>query len=70
MEFELIDTGIFDDDRYFDVEIEYAKADVDDVLMRITVHNRGPEQAAIHVLPQAWFRNIWSWSAGADANRR
>jgi hypothetical protein len=64
MEFELIDTGIFDDDRYFDIEVEYAKADVDDVLMRATVHNRGPEQASIHILPQVWFRNIWSWSAG------
>src|SRR6266480_4805653 len=64
MEFELIDTGIFDDDRYFDVEVEYAKADADDVLMRVTVHNRGPEQASIHVLPQAWFRNTWSWSPG------
>ena len=64
MEFELIDTGIFDEDKYFDVEIEYAKADVDDVLMRITVHNRGAEQASIYVLPQVWFRNIWSWSEG------
>src|SRR5215468_5708563 len=66
MEFELIDTGIFDDDRYFDVEVEYAKADVDDVLMRVTVHNRGPEKASIQILPQAWFRNIWSWSAGTE----
>ena len=66
MEFELIDTGIFDDDRYFDIEVEYAKAEVDDVLMRATIHNRGPEQATIHVLPQAWFRNTWSWSAGAE----
>ena len=66
MEFELIDTGIFDDDKYFDVEIEYAKADVDDVLMRVTVHNRGAEQASIHILPQIWFRNIWSWSGGAE----
>jgi Mannosylglycerate hydrolase MGH1-like glycoside hydrolase domain len=64
MEFELIDTRIFDDDRYFDVEVEYAKADMDDVLMRTTVHNRGREPAAIHILPQAWLRNIWSWSAG------
>jgi hypothetical protein len=64
MEFELIDTGIFNDDRYFDVEVEYAKADADDVLMRITVHNRGPEPATIHMLPQAWFRNTWSWSPG------
>jgi hypothetical protein len=66
MEFELIDTGIFDDDRYFDIEIEYAKADLDDVLMRVTVHNRGPGSARIHVLPQAWFRNIWSWSGGTE----
>src|SRR6266480_7245997 len=64
MEFELIDTGIFDEDRYFDIEVEYAKADVDDVLMRITVHNRGPDAASIHVLPQVWFRNTWSWSPG------
>src|SRR5215831_10263053 len=64
MEFELIDTGLFNDDRYFDVEVEYAKADADDVLIRVTVHNRGPENASVHVLPQAWFRNIWSWSAG------
>jgi hypothetical protein len=61
-EFELIDTGIFDDDRYFDVFIEYAKAGSDDLLMRITVHNRGPEAAAIHVLPQIWFRNTWRWN--------
>jgi hypothetical protein len=66
MEFELIDTGIFDDDRYFDVEVEYAKADVDDVLMRVTVHNRGPEPASIHLLPQVWFRNTWSWTAGTQ----
>ena len=70
MEFELIDTGMFDDDRYFDVEVEYAKADADDMLMRITVHNRGPEPAAIHILPQAWFRNDWSWSAGTDRSHR
>jgi hypothetical protein len=65
MEFELIDTGIFNEDRYFDIEAEYAKAEADDVLMRITVHNRGPEQASVHVLPQAWFRNTWSWSGGS-----
>ena len=63
MEFELIDTGIFDNDKYFDIEVEYAKADVDDVLMRVTIHNRGPT-ASIHVLPQIWFRNVWSWSGG------
>ncbi|MFO0840724.1 MAG: glucosidase [Phycisphaerae bacterium] len=63
-EFELIDTGILDDDRYFDVFVEYAKAGPDDILMLVTVHNRGPDQAAIHVLPQAWFRNTWSWAEG------
>ena len=60
-EFEIIDTGIFDADRYFDVDIEYAKAGADDILLRLTVTNRGPEEAAIHVLPQVWFRNTWSW---------
>jgi Glycosyl hydrolase family 63 C-terminal domain len=65
-EFELIDTGIFDDDRYFDVVVEYAKAGPEDVLMHLTVHNRGPEAAPIHVLPQLWFRNVWSWRAGAN----
>ncbi len=62
-EFELLDTGIFDDDRYWDVFLEYAKAGPDDILMRVTVHNRGPEQATIHLLPQLWFRNTWSWKA-------
>jgi hypothetical protein len=62
-EYELIDTGIFDDNRYFDVFVEYAKADPDDICIRIEVANRGPEDAAIHVLPQIWFRNRWSWGA-------
>jgi hypothetical protein len=61
-EFELIDTGIFDDDRYFDVFVEYAKAGPADLLMRITAHNRGPEAAPLHILPQLWFRNTWSAS--------
>jgi hypothetical protein len=61
-EFELIDTGLFDQGRYFDVEVEYAKAAPTDILMRITVHNRGPDSAPIHILPQAWFRNEWSWN--------
>lgn len=65
-EFELIDTGIFDDDRYFDVFIEYAKADPHDILMQVTVHNRGPDDARLHVLPQLWFRNIWSWRPGFE----
>jgi hypothetical protein len=60
-EFELVDTGIFDDERYFDVFVEYAKADVEDLLMKITVHNRGHENATLDVLPQVWFRNTWSW---------
>jgi hypothetical protein len=60
-EFELLDTGIFDDDRYWDVFVEYAKADEADILMRITVHNRGPEAAVVHLLPQLLFRNTWSW---------
>jgi hypothetical protein len=64
-EFELLDTGIFDDDRYFDVFVEYAKAGPEDVLMRVTVHNRGPEATMIHLLPQLWFRNTWSWKHDA-----
>ncbi len=60
-EFELTDTGIFDDDRYFDVFVEYAKSTPEDILAKITVHNRGPEDAPLHILPQAWFRNTWSW---------
>ena len=64
-EFELIDTGIFDDDRYFDIVIEYAKAAPDDLLMMVTAHNRGPDTAPLHVLTQLWFRNDWSWSKDA-----
>src|SRR5246500_4773019 len=60
-EYELLDTGIFDEDRYFDVFVEYAKADPEDTLIKISVHNRGPEEATIHVLPTLWFRNTWSW---------
>jgi hypothetical protein len=60
-EYELLDTGVFADDRYFDVEIEYAKAAPEDILARVTVHNRGPETATLRVLPTLWFRNIWSW---------
>ncbi len=60
-EYELLDTGIFDDDRYFDVLVEYAKASPEDVLTEITVTNRGPEAATLHVLPTIWFRNVWSW---------
>ncbi|MCW5803000.1 MAG: glucosidase [Deltaproteobacteria bacterium] len=62
-EFELIDSGIFDDDRYFDILIEYAKSSHEDLCIRITAHNRGPEAAPLHILPTLWFRNTWSWGA-------
>jgi hypothetical protein len=65
-EYELLDTGIFDADRYFDVFVEYAKADPEDLLIRITVENRGPERAEIHLLPTLWFRNTWSWGDKAS----
>ena len=64
-EFELLDTGLFDENRYFDVDIEYAKADTDDILMQVTVTNHGPETAELHLLPQLWARNIWSWKPDA-----
>lgn len=60
-EFELIDTGIFNENKYFDVFVEYAKADKDDILIRITVHNRGADAASLHILPTVWFRNTWTW---------
>ncbi len=66
-EYELLDTGVFDQDRYFDVFVEYAKASPEDLLIRITVENRGPEPATLHVLPTVWFRRVWSW--GGDAPR-
>lgn len=66
MEYELIDTGIFDDDRYFDVFVEYAKAAPEDVLIKVSIYNRGSETASIHVLPTFWFRNTWSWSSGSS----
>jgi hypothetical protein len=60
-EYELIDTGIFGENRYFDVFVEYAKATPEDIAIRITIHNRGPEDASLHLLPTLWFRNTWSW---------
>ena len=66
-EYELLDTGIFDDDRYFDVFVEYAKGSPQDLLILITVHNRGPEPATLQLLPTVWFRNDWSW--GEDVAR-
>jgi hypothetical protein len=65
-EYELLDTDVFDRDRYFDVFVEYAKETPDDILIQITVHNRGPEAAELHVLPTLWFRNQWSWQDIAE----
>jgi len=64
-EFELADTGAFDEGRYFDIAIDYAKAGADDLCMRITATNRGPDAASLHILPHVWFRNIWSWDQDA-----
>jgi hypothetical protein len=66
LEYELLDTGIFDEDLYFDVFVEYAKADAEDILIKISVVNRGPEAASLHVLPTLWFRNTWSWTGGGS----
>jgi hypothetical protein len=60
-EYELLDTGVFDDDRYFDIVIEYAKRAPDDICVRVEAFNRGPEAAPLHVLPHLWFRNVWAW---------
>jgi hypothetical protein len=65
-EYELLDTGVFDDNRYFDIFVEYAKADAEDILIKITVCNRGDQAAALHVLPTLWFRNTWSWQGGGS----
>jgi mannosylglycerate hydrolase MGH1-like protein len=69
-EYELYDTGIFNENRYFDVFIEYAKADADDILIRITAFNRGPEAAELFILPTLWFRNMWSWGWEHDKMER
>jgi hypothetical protein len=69
LEYELIDTGMFNEDRYFDIFLEYAKESPDDILIRITVHNRGPEAALLHLLPTLWFRNTWSWKTGQPKPR-
>ena len=63
-EFELLDTGVFEENRYFDVVVEYAKAGTDDILIRIRAINRGPDAAPLHLLPTLWFRNTWSWERG------
>jgi Mannosylglycerate hydrolase MGH1-like glycoside hydrolase domain/Glycosyl hydrolase family 63 C-terminal domain len=68
-EYELLDTGVFADDRYFDVTVEYAKASAEDVLVRIGVDNHGPEAAELHLLPTLWFRNTWAWDPAASRPR-
>ncbi len=64
-EFELLDSGVFDEGRYFDVFMEYAKVDAEDILIRYTIHNRGPEESELDLIPQLWFRNTWSWQDDA-----
>jgi hypothetical protein len=64
LEYELLDTGVFDEDRYFDVFVDYAKETPENILIRITVFNRGPEGPTLHVLPTLWFRNTWTWKEG------
>ena len=68
-ELELLDTGIFDDGRYFDIEIEIAKEDPESLVFRVTAHNRGPERAPIHFIPNLWFRNTWAWHGRAATPR-
>jgi hypothetical protein len=65
-EYELIDTGVFNEDRYFDVFVEYAKESPEDLLIQITIHNRGPEASTIHILPTLWFRHTWSWGGESE----
>ncbi|MCS7034040.1 MAG: glucosidase, partial [Phycisphaerae bacterium] len=69
-EYEILDTGVFDDGRYFDVFAEYAKASPNDILIRLTVHNRGPEPALLHLLPTLWYRNTWSWGCTHEGCER
>src|SRR6516165_4673935 len=65
-EFELLDTGVFDANRYFDIFVEYAKATAEDILISVTAYNRGPEAAELHILPTLWFRNTWCWVQGSQ----
>jgi hypothetical protein len=69
-EYEIQDTGIFNESRYFDIFIEYAKSSPEDILLKITACNRGPEAAPLHVLPNFWFRNNWTQGYPHDANRK
>ncbi len=68
-EYELFDTGIFNDNRYFDVQVEYAKVATEDILIKIRVTNQGPDTASLHVLPTLWFRNTWTWFNDAALRR-
>jgi len=70
LEYELLDTGVFDDNRYFDVFVEYAKASPETICIRIEAFNRGPEAAPLHIIPHLWFRNTWSWTNPRDAEPR
>jgi hypothetical protein len=67
LEYELLDTGIFNEDRYFDVFVDYAKAAPEDLLIKISVSNRGPDSTTLHLLPTLWFRNTWSWEGVAPS---
>ena len=69
LEYELLDTGVFAGDRYFDVEVEYAKADPGDLVTVVTVANRGPADAPLDVLASVWFRNTWTWAASRAGSR-
>jgi hypothetical protein len=69
-EFELTDTGIFDEGRYFDVQVEYAKQNPEDILIRINISNRGPDDATIHMLPTWWFRNTWAWGSTSESPKQ
>jgi len=70
LEYELLDTGVFDQARYFDVFVEYAKVSPEDIIIQITAHNRGPEPATLHVLPTLWLRNVWSWGGNSNSARK
>ncbi len=67
--FSLLDTGVFHDNRYWDVQVEYAKASIAEIHIRLTVSNRGPEEATVHVLPTLWFRNTWSWTSSTQLDK-
>src|SRR5262249_38735248 len=69
-EYELLDTGIFDEDRYWDIGVDYAKAGPEDICARVTVRNAGPDEATLHVLPTVWFRNVWPWGIDAPTSAK